>query len=80
MSRNYERHPELFPALAVVEYDPDADGWKADARAELKGVKEAVAYYCNLAVDLGEPCDRMQAGTQSRSVEARSRMTLGTWA
>jgi hypothetical protein len=80
MSRNYEQHAEIFPVLVVVQYDPNADGWKADARAELKGVKEAVADYCNLAVDLGEPCDCMQAGGQSRSVEARSRMTLGTWA
>jgi hypothetical protein len=79
MSRNYQRHPELFPALAVVEYDPDVNGWKADARAELKGVEEAVADYCNLTVDLGDPCDCMQGG-RPRSVEVRSRMTLGTWA
>jgi hypothetical protein len=80
MSRNYEQHPEIFPALAVVGYDPDVEGWKADARAELKGVEEAVADYCNLAVELGEPCDCMQAGGQDWSVEARSRMALGTWA
>ncbi len=80
MSRNCEQHPELFPALAVVEYGPDVNGWKADARADLRGVEEAVADYCNLAVELGEPGDCMQAGGQARSVEARSRMTLGTWA
>src|ERR1035437_1410857 len=38
MSRNYEEHPEMFPspAVAVADYDPDLDGWKADAHAELR--------------------------------------------
>lgn len=36
MSRNYEQHPECFPPVAPRDYDPDADGWKADALAEQK--------------------------------------------
>ena len=82
MGRNYELHPEMFPSpeVAVADYDPDAEGWKADALAELKTAKDAGADYCNLAVELGEPCGCMQAGGQTRSVEVRSRMTLGTWA
>jgi hypothetical protein len=81
-SRNYEQHAEMFlsPAVAVADYDPDAEGWKADALAELKTTKDAGADYCNIAVELDEPCGCMQAGGLARSVEVRSRMTLGTWA
>ena len=63
MSRNYEQHPGMFPssAVKVADYDPNADGWKADARAELKAVESAVADYCNPAIALGEPCDCIQA-------------------
>jgi hypothetical protein len=35
MSRNDEQHPELFQPAPARDYDPDQDGWKADARAEL---------------------------------------------
>jgi hypothetical protein len=38
MSRNYGEHPETFPSpsVAVADHDPDADSWRAGARAELK--------------------------------------------
>jgi hypothetical protein len=64
MSRNYEQHPEMFssPAVAVADYDPDADGWKAGARAELRALQQAVADYCHPSIELGEPCDCLQAG------------------
>jgi hypothetical protein len=41
MSRNYEKNPEMFPVLTCGDYDPDADGWKADARAEPKAMEQA---------------------------------------
>jgi hypothetical protein len=63
MSRNYEQHPGMFPssAVTVADYDPNADGWRADARAELRDTQLAVADYCNPAIILGEPCDWVQA-------------------
>jgi hypothetical protein len=63
MSRNYEQHPEMFPssAVTVANYDPNADGSRANAEAELKAVEDAVAEYCNPAITLGEPCDCIQA-------------------
>jgi hypothetical protein len=70
-SRNCELHPEMFPSpeVAVADYDPDAEGWKADALAELKTTKDALADYCNLAVELGEQGDCMQAsGHEARPV------------
>jgi hypothetical protein len=51
------------PAVAVADYDPDAEGWKADALAELRTTKDVVANYCNLAVELGEPCDWLRRET-----------------
>ncbi len=64
MSRNYEQHPEMFssPAVVATDYDPDADGWKADARAELRALQQAVADYCHPSIELGEPWDCLQAG------------------
>jgi hypothetical protein len=78
MSRNYEQHPEMFPspAVAVADYDPDADGWKADARAELEAAKEAVADYCNSAIELGAPCDSVQAYGPSEQLLAKSHCQL----
>jgi hypothetical protein len=63
MSRNYEQYPGMFPssAVTVADYDPNADGWKADARAELRATQQAVADFCNPAIILGEPCDCVQA-------------------
>ena len=53
------RNPSL--AAPAREYDPDQDGWKADARPELRATQQAVADYCNPAIALGEPCDCIQA-------------------
>jgi hypothetical protein len=46
LSRNHEQHSEFFPGsgAAALDYDPDADGWKTDARAELKATKRAVTF------------------------------------
>jgi hypothetical protein len=71
-SRNCEPHPEMFPSptVAVADYDPDAEGCKADALAETKTTKDAVADYCNLAVELrraGRLHASGRAGPVSRS-------------
>ena len=48
MRRNYERHPEMFSSTAVAaDYDPDADGGKADAPAELRATQQPVTEYCH---------------------------------
>ena len=70
MSRNYGQHPEISPGLAVAEYEPGVNGWKGDARAELKGVNEVVADYCNPAIELGMPCDCIQAHGYSEQLLA----------
>ncbi len=70
MSRTFEQHPEAFPtpAVAVMGYDPDADGWKRDALAQLHAEEEAVADYCNPEINLGARCDCVQArGCSERS-------------
>src|SRR5260370_22540738 len=53
----------LNPSLAALarDYDPDEDGWKAEAREELRATQLAVADYCNPAITLGDPCDCIQA-------------------
>jgi hypothetical protein len=45
MSRNYEQHPETFP-LSHSDYEPDLEGWKADAYAVLRATEPAVADSC----------------------------------
>jgi hypothetical protein len=56
MNRNYQ--PETSPsrAVAVSDCGPDTDGWTADVHS-LRATEHAVAEYCHLATELGEPCD-----------------------
>ena len=60
MSRNYEQRPEMFP-VSRSDYDPDADGWKADARAKLKVVEDAVDDDCHEEIERDETCPCVQA-------------------
>jgi hypothetical protein len=79
MSRNYEQHPEIFPALAVVEYDPDVNGGRPTRGPISEAWRRQSPITAASRSNRAKPCDCMQGG-RPRSVEARSRMTLGTWA
>ena len=74
MRRNYERHPEMFSSTAVAaDYDPDAEGGKADAPVEFRALQQAVAEYCHPTITLGEPCDCIQAYGPSELLLANPR-------